>query len=514
MPTLYTTLRARHRHTLPRAHRRKPKAKAPRIYKKKPLLAATLEMVRSVAVTSNWRLGKIPLKERKKIIIVGAGLGGLCAAYELNGLGYNVTVLEARDRVGGRVHSLKDEFISGKTVEGGGELIGSNHPLWNSYARHFDLLFSDTQDYGNSPVRFGKETLTFEQSKKLTDELDSVLKKLNDLAESIVDPFEPWANRNARRLDRIPLARWIGRQKCSRLCKKAVQEMLETDNGVEGNEQSLLGVLAMVKGGGLDRYWTDTEVYRCKGGNQQLAEGFFKRLKEKLGRVVLKAQVTSIERRRKKIWVNANEDGKSVEEGPFDDLILAIPPSVWNSITFKDSKLARKLRRPPRMGANVKYLMRVRRRFWQDFSSSPNLTEDGPVGLTWETTEADEEPDYTMVAFSGAEDATRLANLKAGRLAGKYNRALKTVYPGIKQQIVRGKFMNWPKEPWTKASYYFPRPGEVTRWGPFWHAGYAGWLHFAGEHTCYAFMGYMEGALSSGYRLARRLAVRDLILKA
>jgi monoamine oxidase len=74
--------------------------------------------------------------------------------------------------------------------------------------------------------------------------------------------------------------------------------------------------------------------------------------------------------------------------------------------------------------------------------------------------------------------------------------------------------MNWPEEDWTKASYYFPRIGEVTNWGPFWKAGYGGWLHFAGEHTSYAFMGYMEGALSSGYRLARKLAIRDHILPA
>jgi len=87
-------------------------------------------------------------------------------------------------------------------MEGGGELIGSNHPLWNSYTRHFRLRFTDAEDYGNSPIRFGGKTLTFEQSKDLTDELEKVLKKLNDLAESIVDPFEPWAYRNARRLER------------------------------------------------------------------------------------------------------------------------------------------------------------------------------------------------------------------------------------------------------------------------------------------------------------------------
>jgi monoamine oxidase len=53
--------------------------------------------------------------------------------------------------------------------------------------------------------------------------------------------------------------------------------------------------------------------------------------------------------------------------------------------------------------------------------------------------------------------------------------------------------------------YYFPRRGDIMKWGVFWKKGYQGWLHFAGEHTCFAFVGYMEGALASGFRLARRL---------
>ena len=65
---------------------------------------------------------------------------------------------------------------------------------------------------------------------------------------------------------------------------------------------------------------------------------------------------------------------------------------------------------------------------------------------------------------------------------------------------------------WALSSSRRPAPNEVRRWGPFWKMGYFDWLHFAGEHTCYAFMGYMEGALSSGFRLAHRLAVRDRLL--
>jgi monoamine oxidase len=92
--------------------------------------------------------------------------------------------------------------------------------------------------------------------------------------------------------------------------------------------------------------------------------------------------------------------------------------------------------------------------------------------------------------------------------------ALGAVYPNIQKQLRKSRFMDWPREEWTKASYYFPRVNEVTKWGPFWKAGYKDYLHFAGEHTSYAFPGYMEGALTSGYRLARRLAVRDKVLPA
>lgn len=151
------------------------------------------------------------------------------------------------------MHSVKN-FIPGKTIEGGGELIGSNHPLWNSYKQHFRLNFSDVKDYGNSPVRFGNRTLSFEDSQKLTDELEKQLKALTELAESIVDPFEPWSNRNAKHLDAVSYGDWVRKAKCSGLCKEALDAMLATDNGVPSGEQSLLGVLAMVKGGGLDRF--------------------------------------------------------------------------------------------------------------------------------------------------------------------------------------------------------------------------------------------------------------------
>jgi monoamine oxidase len=81
--------------------------------------------------------------------------------------------------------------------------------------------------------------------------------------------------------------------------------------------------------------------------------------------------------------------------------------------------------------------------------------------------------------------------------------------PNLAGALVDSRFVDWPAEPWTLGGYSNPAPGEVTTIGPLLYAGVGDRLHFAGEHTCYKFVGYMEGALNSGASIARRLAVRD-----
>ena len=136
--------------------------------------------------------------------------------------------------MGGRVESLS-KLVEGKITEGGGELIGSNHPLWNSYRQHFGLHFSDVKEYQNSPFRFQGATLSFEITQDLVNEMTEQLGHLADLAETVVDAFEPWSNRNASKLDNRVLAGWVAKAKCSDLCKSAINAMLaaETMTGAD-----------------------------------------------------------------------------------------------------------------------------------------------------------------------------------------------------------------------------------------------------------------------------------------
>jgi len=509
MPTLYTALRARHRTEVVPPEPSLPKSEVFAAPTGKTLLATEQALAgETFAARAEEVIRKQP---QRRIVVIGAGLAGLCAAYELSGLGYDVTVYEARNRVGGRVERITN-FATGKIAEGGGELIGSNHPLWNTYKHHFGLAFTDVKDYGNSPVRLEGKTLTFDESQDLTDEMEKQFKLLTNLAATIVDPFEPWTNRNAQALDAISLGQWITKAKCSPRCKHALGVMFAADNGVPVDQQSLLGVLAMVKGGGLDRYWTDTELFRCQGGNQSLAEHFERQLNQHKEIVITGTPVRKLQPVGNRIEIHL-DPGKKPDKA--DDIICAVPPSVWSTIDVSAfPELAGKLSNPPRMGSNVKNLMRFGERFWEAFASSPTLSTDGPVDLTWETTEEDKSGDFVLVAFSGAVDADQCVGWAPADRDKNYLDAMDVPYPGINQQIQNQRFMNWPQEKWTRASYYFPRLREVTAWGPLWKTGYGGWFHFAGEHTCYAFIGYMEGALASGYRLARRLAIRDEIVPA
>lgn len=113
-----------------------------------------------------------------------------------------------------------------------------------------------------------------------------------------------------------------------------------------------------------------------------------------------------------------------------------------------------------------------------------------------------------MNAFSGGPAAEAcLAWSKEDRDA-RYKAELEKIYPGFSENWLRARFMDWPNDPWVMASYSFPAPGEIVKAGPTLHKG-LGNLHFAGEHTCYKFVGYMEGGLNSGATVAKRIAKRD-----
>jgi monoamine oxidase len=192
-----------------------------------------------------------------------------------------------------------------------------------------------------------------------------------------------------------------------------------------------------------------------------------------------------------------------------DHVILTAPPSVWNKIAF-DPVLPAGL--APQMASNVKCLIGLRGPFWRRAGLTPDLLSDGPVNLTWHGTDGQPGAGEALVAFSGGPSAYECRDWGAQRM-DRYLAELEKVYRAIRPHYVRARFMDWPGDSWARGSYSFPAPGQVTAQGPTLVEG-LGRLRFAGEYTSYAFMGYMEGALNSGARVARQIAERDGVVKA
>ncbi|TXT34122.1 MAG: hypothetical protein FD138_1732, partial [Planctomycetota bacterium] len=192
-----------------------------------------------------------------RVVVVGAGFAGLACADELATAGYRVTVLEARDRVGGRVHTLHD-LIKGKTVEGGGELVGPNQPTWMAYAKRFGLQFTEMSWNPSDVIELGGERLVPEMARQLWNEMRAALERINAEAAGI-DAYRPWESPGAKGLDGRSLDDWIRKLDVSRRCRELIEIQMTGINGLIPAWQSWLGILAVVRGGGLQKFWDETD---------------------------------------------------------------------------------------------------------------------------------------------------------------------------------------------------------------------------------------------------------------
>ncbi len=433
---------------------------------------------------------------RPRMAVIGAGFGGLACAYELSQAGYLVDVFEARNRLGGRVHSV-DRFAPGRVTEFGAELIGGNHPQWLKYAKQFGIELEVLADDGEpTEILMDGHRYTGDEARVLAEEVDKGHAELAQDA-ALADWENPWNTPNAEMYDKQTLQERISRLKTTDRAKRAIFIEFLMDMACSPEKMNYLALMCVIKGHGVEKYWTETEMYRARQGNQILASHLAAGVS---GRIHLDCPVTRIVHGQSGCTLTVR-DGRTFE---YPDVVIAVPPSVYSSIEFAPGLPAGF---HPQMGSATKYLGVVSKAYWLP-DGKTDLMTDTPLGVTWEGATGAKDQERLLVSFAGGTVAD---SLHARPLAGReqfVEEQFEQALPGFSANHIKSEFVDWIGDPWTKCGYSFPLPGEFLSQSKILKDG-LGNLHFAGEHASLGFFGFMEGGLHSGVQAALRLMKRD-----
>ncbi len=437
--------------------------------------------------------------------MVGAGIAGLVAARNLADAGKEVVVLEARDRVGGRVRN--HEFVDGVVVELGGQWIGPGQLHMNKLASDLGLETFPTFDTGEHLLRFGEELLRSQGSMPrlgslVLADLGQAWTALDRLAEHV--PLDaPWEADGAEELDGQTLETWIVHNAMTGTARDLLRRFARSVFAAEPTELSLLHALfATHAGGGVDSITSITggaQQDRFVGGSQVVPDA----LAERLGvRVRLHAPVRRIEEHGASVTVLADGFLASARR-----VVVAVPPALAARITYEPPLPGARDQLTQRLpaGSVIKCHALYETPFWREEGLSGRAASDaGPVGLTFDNSPPDGSRGV-LVAFLEGADARRLGGARAEVRRHAVLGALAEYFGARAASPIDYVDLDWSDERWTRGCYgaHFP-PGVWTQFGPALRQP-VGRIHWAGTETATAWNGYMDGAAQSGERVAAEI---------
>jgi monoamine oxidase len=436
-----------------------------------------------------------------RVIVAGAGLAGLAAARDLEADGAAVTVLEARDRVGGRVLTIRDGFAHGQHADVGGDLIEKeqDHLLALARSLRLDLVPILRGGWGfYGPDHRGRRSLSsaprtfLETARRLVPEVRDF-----QLANG------RWDSGVAVALARRSVADWLA----SGPRDPRLAAGLRGLRGFYLADPEDLSLLVLVEQFAGEEVPGRGEMFRIRGGTDRLATATAKALR---GRVVLNAIVRRVRQDASGVRVTVDERGGR-REIEAEYCVLALPASTLRDVQFEPSLPEDQHRAIAtlRYGHATRLLLQFARRFWLHGRRAKGFGTDLPIGAVWDGNEQQRGPEGILTLLAGGRASEELQQIIARE--GERGAVERLTWLGKPAPLIASRTIVWEHEEWSRGGYaYFdPQFDPMLR---AWLPRPAGRLFFAGEHTSDRWQGYMNGAVESGKRAAaeiRRLATDD-----
>jgi len=454
---------------------------------------------------------------KKKVVVLGAGLAGLAAAWELKQSGQDVVVVEAQRRAGGRVLTLRDGFPAGLSAEAGAMSFSDSYRYLVHYVRLFDvphesLATAAVRSASGTALYYLRGTLftardgesvawpyDLSAEERALGQAGILSKYVVSALDATGDPAQPYALPDwARSYDQQTLLELAAQRGASPGARELIRSTFWFADR-EDRESAAASLLSSIS-----LFYRGQTAYGFPQGVDSLPLAFASRLQD---RILYGTEVVRIEQSRDHVEVVV-QVGETLNRLMADRVICTIPFPVLRNIEtippFSESK--REVVSDLKYRSVTRVYLQVRERFWERADVPGRAMTDLPIAQVQEhpiiRTGAEEGRSILEAHVRGDAALTIDAMAEHDRLRFVLAE-MEKVHPGVTRYYEGGQSKSWQDDPWARGAYTSFRPGQVTAWLPR-IARPEGRVHFAGEHTS-IFSGTMEGAIESGIRAAREI---------
>jgi monoamine oxidase len=430
------------------------------------------------------------------VLVAGAGFAGLTAARELAEKGADVTVIEARARLGGRVLTRRQPFLQRQHAEAGADLINGDQKEIRKLVGQLGLRLVEILPGGFTGIRQAGDGRRvrglrgwYELERRLAPEIRSY--RLNE---------QRWDGGIAQAIGRESVAAWLDRIRAPRRLR-AMATALRGFFLADPDELSLLALVDQFADEGLPG---GEKVFRVLGGNDRIAE----KLAAPLGRKLHLQSILRVLTQTPSGITARVESSSGLAELRADFFICAMPAATVRDVSFDPA-----LPEPQRdafhllkYGAATKTLLQFDRVTWRKRGKPRAFGTNMSIGAIWDGNEEQHGDHGILTLMAGGRASTETREMLA---SGGPARLIDQMdwLDLSKPDLVAWDSVSWEHEPWSRGGYAFLHrqyKPELREWlaRPF------GRIFFAGEHTSLKWQGYMNGAVESGLRAAAEIEAR------